>query len=521
MESDVPPGAEDLVGLLKGLPLALCLATSVISRYRCSVREYLEMWKSCSQAGEIMGTDETLYRSMELSFEELEKVDPIAAKILTLFSFLHHRDLWYDLCYNATDDTYPIWLQDLAKEKKSFRHYYPLLADLSFIELRISTNGHRMWETHPAIQVVARQRAKASEQEYIRCAISLVASEVPRSFEANSWETIRRLGPHVELCWDYVKRGGWGSDTNLTDLESLGHVFRHIGRYNEASLIYRMIEHGLSLLAPSRDNNEFLADVLTNLGLVYTRQRKYELALRAFDRSRSLMTELDILTPNVSMSIMYNKAGVFMMTERLNEAELLLRNAASLVSENTTDGHTLKHNERKGLYLRILNDLGEVSLRKGSGAAALKLFHDVYDSQRDWQSELHPTLYSLKLNMGRALTKLGRFAEARVLLLEVIAVYTEWWGRRHPETMRAIDELAWAFMEEGKEKISTNEAGGVEIQNAEELWSEVLNFYQSTDGDGSDMVTRIEANLQYLHSLKPFWNVDDRRWMYPKPILSR
>lgn len=514
MVADVPPGAEDLVGLLKGLPLALCLATSVISRYRCSVKEYLEMWKSCSQASEIMRTDETLYRSMELSFEELEKADPIAAKILTLFSFLHHRDLWYDLCYNATDDTYPTWLQDLAKEKKPFRHYYPLLADMSFIELRISPNGDRMWETHPAIQVVARQRAKASEQEYIRCAISLVASEVPRSFEANAWETIRRLGPHVELCWGYVKRGGWGSDTNLTDLESLGHVFRHIGRYSEASLIYRMIEHGLSLLAPSRDNTEFLADVLTNLGLVYTRQRKYELALKAFDRSRNLMIELDVLTPSVSMSIMYNKAVVYMMTEKLDEAESLLQNAASLVSEDTTDGHTLKRNERKGLYLRILNDLGEVSLRKGSGAAALKFFQDVYDSQRSWQSELHPTLYSLKLNMGRALTKLGRFAEARVLLLEVIAVYTEWWGRHHPETMRAIDELAWAFMEEGKGKQATNETGGIEIQTAEELWTEVLNFYQSTDGDGSDMVTRIEANLQYLYSLKPF----DRRWMYSKPI---
>lgn len=503
MKADVPPGAEDLVGLLKGLPLALCLATSVISKYRCSVREYLEMWKSSSQASEIMGTDETLYRSMELSFEELEKADPVAAKILTLFSFLHHGDLWYDLCYNATDDTYPTWLQDLGKAKKSFRHYYPLLADLSFIELRLTANGSRIWETHPAIQVVARQRAKVSEQEYVRCVISLVACEVPRSFAANSWETIRRLEPHVKLCWDYVKRGAWGSDTNLTDLENLGHVFRHIGHYNEASLIYRMIEHGLSLLPSTRDNTEFLANVLTNLGLVYTRQRKFALALGAFDRSRSLMTKLDMLTPSVSMSIMYNKAVVFMMTERLDEAWSLLQNAVTLVSEDTADEYVLTRNERKGLYLRILNDMGEVSLRKGSGAAALKFFRDVYDSQRDWHNELHPTLYSLKLNMGRALTKVGRFAEAQVLLCEVIAVYTGWWGRHHPETMRAVDELAWTFMEEGKVKLVTNETGVLEIQNAEKLWTEVLNFYRRTDGDESDMVTRIEANIQYLYSLRP------------------
>jgi tetratricopeptide (TPR) repeat protein len=503
---------DKLAGLLKGLPLALCLATSIISRYRYTVREYLELWKSRSDASEILGTDKTLYRSMELSFEELENSDPTAAKILTLFSFLHHRDLWYDLCHNASGEAYPLWLQDLAREKKPFRQYCPLLADLSFIELRMSTNGRRMWETHPAVQVVARQRAKASEQEYIRCAISLVASEVPRSYEANSWETMRRLRPHVELCWSYVKERKWGSNTNLTDLDGLGRVFRHVGQYGEASLIYRMIERGLSLQTDTLDNTEFLANVLTNLGLVYTRQRKFDQALSAFDSSWSLLDKLDILTPNASMSIMYNKAVVFMMTGRLNEAEALLRDAAAHFSEHTPDGHILMRNERKDLYFRILIDLGEVSLRKGSVAAAMKIFHHVYDSQKKRDGEPHPTFFSLKLNMGRALTKLGRFGEAQALLLEVIKVYTEWWGRNHMETIKAVDELAWSFMEEGKEKQAANGIGELEMKNAEDLWNEVLSFYRSTDGDGSEEVVRIEANLQYLYTLRqPLWDVENRR----------
>lgn len=51
------------------------------------------------------------------------------------------------------------------------------------------------------------------------------------------------------------------------------------------------------------------------------------------------------------------------------------------------------------------------------------------------------------------------------------------------ETMKAIDELAWVFMEEGKEKQAANEIGGLEIQNAEDLWHEALSFYRSTDGE--------------------------------------
>jgi hypothetical protein len=149
---------------------------------------------------------------------------------------------------------------------------------------------------------------------------------------------------------------------------------------------------------------------------------------------------------SLSLAVMYNTAVVFMMTGRLDEAEVLLRDAAAHFSKHTTDGYILKLNERKGLYLRILNDMGEVALRKGHVTAVLKFFHQVYDTQDSWEGELHPTLVSLKLNMGRPLTKLGRFAEAQTLLLEVIMVYTDWWGRHHMETMRPIDELAWTLM---------------------------------------------------------------------------
>ena len=168
--------------------------------------------------------------------------------------------------------------------------------------------------------------------------------------------------------------------------------------------------------------------------------------------------------------------------------------------------------EKKNLKVLLHVSFGEIT----TNACLFSLFATLNAECGDILKQT--TLYSLKLNMGRALTKLGRFVEARVLLFEVITVYTEWWGRHHPETMRAIDELAWAFMVEGKGKQATSETGGFEIQKAGELWTEVLNFYQSTDGDGSDMVTRVEANLQYLHSLRPLRNVDDRRWMDPKPF---
>ncbi|KAJ5688697.1 hypothetical protein N7462_003089 [Penicillium macrosclerotiorum] len=460
------------------------------------------MWKSRGDTTEVLGTDETLYRSMNLSLEDLERSNPVAAKILALFSFLDHHDLWYELCLNAVDDTFPRWLQDLARNKTPFRYHYPLLADLSFIEPKISLSGSRAWETHPAIQAVVRQRVQAKESEYIRSAISLVAAQVPLSSTVYSWVTIRRLLPHAQICWSYIKAGKWGPSTDLTELESLARVFRQTGHYEEASIIYRMIARGLDNRSHSPENREFLADVLANLGLVYTHQRKFEYALRSFARSTGIMSELGTLTAHASTSIKYNKAVVFMMTDRLDEAETLLREAAEHSSQDTTNGHTVIENEQKSLYLRILNDMGEVMLRKGSVSEAYQVFQYVNyglgDSSR--QGDPQPAQVSLKLNMGRALTKLGDFSKARDLLMEAISIYTQWWGRRHPETMRVVDELAWTLMEECKD---THAKGGdidSEVRSAGELWKEALDFYQRIGGVASDTVARIEANLTQLSS---------------------
>lgn len=98
------------------------------------------------------------------------------------------------------------------------------------------------------------------------------------------------------------------------------------------------------------------------------------------------------------------------------------------------------------------------------------------------------------------MSKLDRFPEARDLLLTVIEVYTQWWGRWHQETMKAIDELAFVLTREFEEKRAFGEGGGSEIRMADKLWNEVLAFYRSVEGDESEGVTRIEENLHFIRA---------------------
>ncbi|KAE8372592.1 hypothetical protein BDV26DRAFT_285801 [Aspergillus bertholletiae] len=413
-----------LVTLFKEQPLALQLATSVISRYRYEITDFLDIWK------------DSLCLCMDLGFQELEAASHIAAN-----SFLDYRDL----------------------------AYYPVLADLSFIELKYAANGQRFWEIHPAIQAAARQRTIDKEQEYIRCVVSLVAVQVPRSYEEKIWEKMRRLEPHATQCWNYI----------IQELDSFGRLFRHLGRYDQASFICRMIVKGLNQETLTVPSGEFPSDVYTNLGLVYIGQHKYGLALHAFDKSWNLRNQLDSLTPDITLSIMYNKSVAFMMAGRLEEAEENLRSAASHFARHKPDQYGLTKDERKRLYIQ-------------SVAAATDIFSHILDSHRGVLGESHPTIVSSKLNLAKANTQLDKFGVAHSLLQGVIAHYTEWWDCRHPNIMRAVDELASTFTKAGEHKMALGICAASQVQN----------FYWNTYGNQSDVARRIKTNLQHLYSLK-------------------
>ncbi|KAE8415416.1 hypothetical protein BDV36DRAFT_298031 [Aspergillus pseudocaelatus] len=140
------------------------------------------------------------------------------------------------------------------------------------------------------------------------------------------------------------------------------------------------------------------------------------------------------------------------------------------------DQNILTKDERMQHYICILNEMGDVLLGKGAVAAATDIFFHILDSQRG--------------------------VSARSLLEDVIAIYTERWGRRHPDTMRAVDELALVFMEEGEHKLAIGACAAMEVQSVEHLWKEVLDFYGNTYGNHFDMAGRIKADLQCLYSSK-------------------
>lgn len=489
-------------------PLSLRLATSVISSYHLSVRQYVEKWRT-RQLYDEYPANMALLRSFELSFEELEKTNPVAAKLLMLFGYLDHRDLWADLCFNATDDDLPAWLREIGSSK-CFHGCYASMRNLSFVEAKLhGRKQDQAYEIHPAIHEFARGKAKENEEEYVKTAISLVAAKVPRSTDKDFLEIVQRLEPHADQCKIHMEQGRAGSSLDLMELERFGNLFRHLGRYDEASRLYWSILNVLNREGePDEFTLEMMAGIENNLGLIHHARRQYDLALRAYEQS--YLRRLQIV-PNDDDSLMttqYNKGRAFLMLGRLNEAlQTLLKAAAhfsQLIPLDALHDHGLGsgNGAMAQIYFRILNDVGEIYLRKSDVEQAEQNFRMAFDGHKKYLHEMHPTTFAVRLNIGRVCVERSRFATANRIFEYIITTYTEWWGRRHSETMRALTELAESHMRHAEQKRLMGDGGDWELTMAADLWVEILSFHHEVSEPNSDAACFARSKLQQVQLLR-------------------
>lgn len=520
--------SEDLISLTKILnshPLSLRLAVSVISHDHLSVKQYIEKWKT-RQLYHEQPTNQPLLQSLELSFDELKKTNWRAAKLLVLFGYLDHRDLWIALCRNAMGENLPEWLRQIGS-LKNFHDYYASMRNLSFVETK--PNGReedQVYEIHPAIHEFARSKARESEEEYVRAAISLVAAKVPRSTDKDFLQIARRLEPHTDQCMIYMEQGRAGPSMDVLELEQFGNLFRQVGRYREASRTYRVILNSLKADdAPDTVTFEMMARIENHIGLVYHAQRQYSLALRAYERSHLRQLNLVRKDDDSLMSTHYNKGRALLMLGRLEDALGTLLEAAAHFSQvlppTNSDMHDIDSSDKANsqIYFRILNDVGEIYLRKGDVDQAEKNFRTAFQGHTKDLHKMHPMTFAVRLNIGRVCVERSRFSTANKVFEYIIATYTEWWGRRHTETMRAVAELAESHLRHAKMKRLMGDGGDWELAMASDHWSEVLSFHQEAFGPNSDGATFAASKLQELQLLRSNMPEDPYTEYYSLPLM--
>jgi tetratricopeptide (TPR) repeat protein len=472
------------------------------------------MWKERKLDDTLPLVEPTLVQTLNLCFEELESRDASAGRLLTLFGFLDHRNLSYDLVSKAESLSLPRWLLAMGTDKNAFDGAIEALVDLSFVQLTNDTNQGNVYSIHPAVHAFSRLRTGGSKEHYISWAISLVADNVPRSLDKDYWRKAQALGPHADQCMTYIRTGRF----HPQDLERIGALFRLLGRYDEASTLYNVV---LRCLSPHRNAFlETIAQVLNDLGLVYYGQHNFELAVKTFHDSigvyLQLPEQLQTASADTIMCIILNHGNACRMMRDLKAAETAFNQVYEYFdSRKRTDAGQFP-SWVEVIVLQVVNALGELRLERKDTRNAMSMFRRALSIQGEHLESTHPIILSIKTNLGRAYTDLGNYSEACEILQDLMMKYKEQFGANHEAVITAADELARASMGHGQSMMesSNSESMGIEaLKEAEQLWMDNLAYYGEKYGAESEDALRTKANIALLQSVTGNLNMARRNML--------
>ncbi|OAL20937.1 hypothetical protein AYO22_08357 [Fonsecaea multimorphosa] len=496
----------DLSQTLQGLPLSLRLAITFIRKRGIRVTDFLKLWNERKLDDTFTFIEPKLVQTLSLCFDELKARDPNAASLLTVFGFMDHRTLSFDLCSHGASSDLPRWLLDFGQNKDHFDRAIESLLDLSFIQLNNDETEIATYSIHPSVHSFARNRSGSAKSTFIHWAITLIADNVPRTSDKDYYRRCQALSPHADQCMVYMQAG----NHEPHHLERLGALYRLLGRYDSARRLYTAV---LDVLWPHRGSFlETTAQVLNDLGLVYFGQRNFELANETFQEAIDVYSQLDHPWPDGAedtfMCIIFNHGNACRMKEALDEAEDDFNRVYKFFEEKRIKSNVSAAPWIEIMISRTLNALGEIRLQQGETRTALSMLQRAVSLQSEHLDSAHPiVLATTKLNIGRAYTDIGQYLEACDIIREVADKYAELWTADHPSAVTAKSELARACMGYGQmmaelqQTSDQSRRGDVLLEEAERLWVECLRFYGDKYGETSEDALRTKANIALLQSV--------------------
>ena len=116
-----------LIKRLDGLPLAIMIAGSYMRQTGISSSKYLQLysqsWTDLQKTSQLHRyySNGDLVGTWMVSYQEIQRTTPSAAKLLLLLSHYDNQDIWYDLVHQGLqDEDAPSWLLEVATRQVDF-----------------------------------------------------------------------------------------------------------------------------------------------------------------------------------------------------------------------------------------------------------------------------------------------------------------------------------------------------------------------------------------------------------------
>jgi tetratricopeptide (TPR) repeat protein len=311
------------------MPLALAQAGAYIRQTNITVHEYLEYydstWEDLIEEQDSYPLLEYAQRSMlttwTISYQQVERQNVGAAKLLKLWAYFDPKDVWYELLACAIDlqsqIEIPEWLSTLVKSRLKFRSAFGLLKKYSLVNDETDTASYSM---HAVLHSWCRHISSMSSigESLPELAVSIVAQMVPEEHDESCWVLSRRLLPHGQQLLSYLRLGtAWKlSHIPAGVYEKSAKLFEHNKAYEEtAELLQRAIEEKERYLG--QDDVSTL-DAFRKLARIYYKMNRNEdpMLERFYERSLAGCEKALGLDPTNSTDVSERMSKILLACEQ-------------------------------------------------------------------------------------------------------------------------------------------------------------------------------------------------------------
>jgi tetratricopeptide (TPR) repeat protein len=428
-----------LAEVLGHIPLAITQAAAFMRRNRMSLQKYLNALERNEQNlkdylntelrghGRESDTSNCVFRTWEMSYDQVRTQEPRAAAMLCLMAMLDGHQIPEKLLRRSHE-------RDI-----DFSTAIGILDSLSLV-MKV---GQRTFAIHRLVQLsIHVWLEQHNEKEgYEEEALSLLADRFPNG-EQENWELCESLFPHAQavLRYDPVTKSSMIQRADL--LYNISWFDLRQGRYGSA---YEKISESYQLNGKlqGRKHIQTLRS-LTLLAIVLQHQGKYEdseeMHKRALKEQEEVlgMEHRDTLTSVNNLAEVLRNQGKYEKSEKMHRRALEGKEKALGVEHPNT--------------LTSVDNLALVLRDQGKYEEAEEMHRRTLKEKEKVLGVEHPSTLTSVNNLALVLQDQGKYEEAEEMHRRALKRKEKVLGVKHPDTLISVNNLASVLQGQGKYK---------------------------------------------------------------------
>ncbi|KAF2630604.1 TPR-like protein [Macroventuria anomochaeta] len=500
--------ADELLGLLDGLPLALAQAAAYMSEtgmgFSTYTRLYKEQWQELMESHDGRRIPLRSYANgsvattWTISYTAVRRRNEEAANLLLLWAHLDNKGLWHGLLAAASHkstvaaERTAAWLGETARSEMEFTKAVGTLRSYSLVEEAGDQTGH---STHPVVHQWAlhmqddRQRTALS-----RLAVVLVGLAVPIDTERKYWKTQARLLAHAERCEKSVVKEdmmGQGAENGAREQEdeqsllwavhNLGDLYRDQGKLDKAETMYtQALDSKKKVLG---EDHTSTLDTVNNLGLLYSDQGKLDKAEKMYTQALEGYKKALGEDHTSTLNTINNLGSLYRAQGKLDKAEEVYTQALEGYKKALGQDHTST--------LRTSNNLGLLYSDQGKLDRAEKMYTQALEGYKKALGEDHTSTLITINNLGNLYRAQGKLDKAEEMYTQALEGYKKTVGPVGISTYVPALNTLWAL------GLLADSLG--RIDETRILYSKALSGYEKVFGEGHPKCQPLRDNLVALN----------------------